>query len=208
MKPQTGVESSSPPEGLLFLRRWLAHPLKVGALLPSSRALARLVARQIRCVPDQAVVELGAGTGAVTRALLRAGVPTDRLFVVEIDRDLTAYLRKQVPGVQVIHGDASRLKDLLPHEWHRRISTVISGIPMVPLPIEAQQRLIDSSFDVMAPGGRLLQYTYSAISPLPERRLGLKGRLKGVTFLNFPPAWVWSYEPTRWYEPQAAPGAD
>jgi phosphatidylethanolamine/phosphatidyl-N-methylethanolamine N-methyltransferase len=194
MKPRSAVDSSPAQEGLLFLRRWLAHPLKVGAVLPSAPALARLVARQVPIRPDEAVVELGAGTGSVTKALLAAGVPAERLFVVEIDADLCGFLRRQMPQVQVILGDAGRLEELIPQRWHGRISTVISGIPMVTLPIAVQHRFIDSWFGVMAPGGKLLQYTYSLVSPLPEAKLGLVGKRKGIAMLNVPPAWVWSYD--------------
>jgi phosphatidylethanolamine/phosphatidyl-N-methylethanolamine N-methyltransferase len=204
MKTQTAATTSPAEEGLLFLRRWLAHPLKVGAVLPSSPALARLVARQVPVRPDQAVVELGAGTGSVTKALLEAGVPADRLFVVEIDADLCAFLRKQVPQAQVINGDAARLSELLPSKWLGRVSTVISGIPMVTMPLELQQRFINAWFGVMAPEGRMLQYTYSLVSPLPESKLGLKGRRKGIAMLNVPPAWVWSYELTAPAKQQAA----
>jgi phosphatidylethanolamine/phosphatidyl-N-methylethanolamine N-methyltransferase len=194
MKPRSAADSTPAHEGLLFLRRWLAHPLKVGAMFPSAPALARLVARQVPIREDEAVVELGAGTGAVTKALLAAGVPPDRLFVVEIDADLCAFLRKQMPQVQVILGDAGRLADLIPQRWHGKTSTVISGIPMITLPIAVQQRLVDSWFDMLAPGGKLLQFTYSLVSPLPEAKLGVVGKRKGVAMLNLPPAWVWSYD--------------
>jgi phosphatidylethanolamine/phosphatidyl-N-methylethanolamine N-methyltransferase len=197
MKTPSAANTSPAEEGLLFLRRWLAHPLKVGAVLPSSPALARLVAKQVPLRADQAVVEVGAGTGSVTKALLERGVPPERLFVVEIDADLCAFLRKQLPQVQVIHGDAGRLSEMLPSKWRGKISTVISGIPMVTLPVDLQQRFVDAWFDVLAPEGRMLQYTYSLVSPLPEAKLGVKGRRKGLAVLNVPPAWVWSYEQVK-----------
>lgn len=181
-------------EEMLFLRRWLAHPLKVGALLPSSPALAKLVARNVARRPDQAVVELGAGTGSVTKQLLKAGIPADRLFVVELDGDLARFLQRNHPQIKVIQGDAGRLSDLIPREWHGRIGTVISGIPMVTLPESLQQRIIDQAFAVMPPGGQLLQYTYSLVSPIPERRHGLKGHRCGIAVANIPPAWVWRYK--------------
>ena len=192
-KPRSATHPDQPEE-LLFLRRWLAHPLKVGALLPSSPFLARLVARQVKLGPDDAVVEVGAGTGAVTEQLIEAGIPPDRLFVIEIDADMCTYLRRQMPQAQVIHGDAGRLSEIIPGRWHGKVSTVISGIPMITLPFEAQQRLIRSWFGMLKPGGQLLQYTYSLVSPIPETMLGLKGRRRGMTFLNFPPASVFAYE--------------
>ncbi|CAN0489083.1 unnamed protein product, partial [Phaeothamnion confervicola] len=128
---------------ILFFRRWLANPMKVGAVLPSSPALARLVAKQVRLGPGQRVIELGPGTGPVTKALLAVGVPADRLFVIEIDAALCAYLRREFPNVAVIQGDATKIKDLLPAEWVGRAACVISGIPMLPLPVEVQRALTD-----------------------------------------------------------------
>src|SRR3974390_3280313 len=150
MKPHSVIEQ---PEELLFFRRWIANPLKVGALLPSSRALARLVARNVELGPDDAVIEIGAGTGSITKALVSAGIPRERLFVIEIDADMCTYLRKQFPQVQIIHGDAGRLLDIVPSRWHGKVSTVVSGIPMITLPFEAQQRLIRSWFGITKPGG-------------------------------------------------------
>lgn len=189
------TEEKPAAEEILFFRRWLANPMKVGAVLPSSPTLARLVARQVHAGPDQCVVELGPGTGPVTKAILAAGVPADRLFVVEIDAALCTHLRREFPSVNVIQGDATRLKSLLPAAWVGKVACVISGIPMLPLPIEVQRALIDAAFDVMAPGGDILQYTYSLASPIKEKPLGLKGRRKGIAMMNFPPAWVWSYLP-------------
>ena len=189
-----GAPREADSEELLFIKRWFANPLKVGAVLPSSPFLARLVARQVRRHPDEFVVELGAGTGSVTKALLRAGIPAEKLLVVEIDPKLVAFLRREVPEARIIQGDATRLSELLPREAVGRVGTVISGIPMVTVPLEVQQRMVDAWFAVLAPGGYMLQYTYSLVSPLPEAKLGLKGRRRGIAVRNLPPAWVWSYE--------------
>ncbi len=191
MKPRS-VTDNDQPEELLFFRRWIANPLKVGALLPSAPALARLLARNVEIGPDDAVIEIGAGTGSITKALLEAGIPRERLFVIEIDSDMYGYLRKQFPQVEIIHGDASKLLDIVPSRWHGKVSTVVSGIPMITLPFEAQQRLIRSVFSIMKPGGQMLQYTYSLISPLPQDKLGLSVRRRGMAFLNVPPASVFS----------------
>ncbi|MFM8535713.1 MAG: hypothetical protein ACKOEC_19350 [Acidimicrobiia bacterium] len=89
---RSSVEAETRQEEILFIKRWLAHPLKVGALLPSPPFLARMVARHTLIGGDDVVVELGAGTGAVTKALLDAGIPKDRLFVIEIVADMCTYL--------------------------------------------------------------------------------------------------------------------
>ena len=68
----------------LFLRRWLANPLQMGSIVPSSPALCRRIVAAICRAPEEAVLELGAGTGVIGRALLDAGLPPAQLIVVEI----------------------------------------------------------------------------------------------------------------------------
>src|SRR3989304_9646966 len=88
----------------LHFRRFLAHPLRVRSVVPASEDLSRLIAAQVDPRGDGFVVELGAGTGAVTRALLSRGVAAHRLAVVEIDLEMVEYLRASFPEICVIAG--------------------------------------------------------------------------------------------------------
>ena len=176
----------------LFFRRWLANPLQMGSVVPSSPALCRRIAALVERSPGEAVLELGAGTGVVSRALLEAGVPPERLLVVEIVPDMADHLRHALPGVDVLCGDAFDLGRVLPKRWHGRIGTAICGIPLVLLPIEEQKRFV-SAVDAVAPGRGFLLYTYCITSPLPYRRLGLAARREAWTPWNLPPASVWRY---------------
>src|SRR5690348_18390104 len=110
-KPQSAARTVEGEE-VLFFRAWMAHPLKVGSILPSSPFLAKVVARNTVYGPDDAIIELGAGTGSITKGLIKAGIPRERLFVVELDADMCTFLRKQLPQVQIIHGDANHLSDI------------------------------------------------------------------------------------------------
>ena len=178
----------------MFFRRWLANPLQMGSVVPSSAALCRRIVRTTRCAPDEIVLELGAGTGVISRALLASGLPPERLFVVEIVPDMAAHLRRVLPGVNVIEGDARQLSSLLPDKWHGRVGTVVCGIPLVLLPIAEQRRFIDA-IEAVAPGRGFLHYSYCATSPLPWRKHRLAARREAWTPLNFPPASVWRYAP-------------
>ncbi|MBN8872618.1 MAG: methyltransferase domain-containing protein [Rhodospirillales bacterium] len=179
----------------MFFRRWLANPLQMGSVVPSSPALCRRVVQQVRRTPDEAVLELGAGTGVISRALLEGGVPAERLILVEIVPDMAAHLRRVLPGVRVIEGDARRLPELVPAPWIGRIGTVVCGIPLVLLPVAEQRRFIDA-IAAVAPARGFLHYSYCATSPLPARRHGLLAKREAWTPLNFPPASVWRYTPT------------
>jgi len=83
----------------LFFRRWLANPLQMGSVVPSSPALCRRIAALVTQGPGEAVLELGAGTGVVSRALLDAGVPPERLLVLEIVPDMAEHLGRTLPGM-------------------------------------------------------------------------------------------------------------
>ncbi|HTW28661.1 MAG TPA: phosphoethanolamine methyltransferase [Acetobacteraceae bacterium] len=182
-------------EPWLFFRRWLANPLQIGSVVPSSPALCRRIVAQTRRTPEELVLELGAGTGVVSRALLAGGVPPSSLIVVEIVPALARLLRAGLPGVQVIEGDARELPGLIPPALCGRIGTVVCGIPLVLLPLAEQRRFIDA-MDRVAPGRGFLHYSYCATSPLPWRRHGLHARREAWTPLNLPPASVWRYTPT------------
>ena len=190
----SGVSVTAARDGglRLYLKRYLAHPLQMGALLPSSPTLCRRIVAQVRRAPDEAVLELGAGTGVVTRALLAAGVPPDRLFALEIEADLTRHLATLLPEGQVLRGDAFALAELVPRRWHGRIGTVICGIPLVMLPRERQRQLI-AAMEAVAPGRGFLHYSFCATSPLPWRSLGLRAKREAWTPRNLPPASVWRY---------------
>jgi phosphatidylethanolamine/phosphatidyl-N-methylethanolamine N-methyltransferase len=182
------------PEVALFLRRWLANPLQMGSIVPSSPALCRRVVAQVRLAENESVVELGAGTGVISRALLAGGIAPERITVVEIVPDMARHLAETLPGVNVIQGDARALPELLPAHRHGRVGTVVCGIPLVLLPVLEQRRFIDA-MQAVAPGRGFLHYSYCATSPLPWKKHGLVAKREAWTPLNFPPASVWRYTP-------------
>jgi phosphatidylethanolamine/phosphatidyl-N-methylethanolamine N-methyltransferase len=188
-------EAARPPGGsALFFRRWLANPLQMGSIVPSSPALCRRIVAATEWADDEAVIELGAGTGVVSRALLDSGLPPSRLFVVEIVASMADHLRETLRGARIIEGDAMSLPELIPATRHGRVGTIVCGIPMVLMPLASQRRLI-AAMDAVAPGRGFLHFSYCLTSPLPHRRLGLSAERLAWTPRNFPPASVWRYTP-------------
>jgi len=190
------AEETSPANPLMFFKRWLANPLQMGSVVPSSKALCKRVVQHSARENDEIIVELGAGTGVISRALLEGGVPAERLFVVEIVPAMVGHLRRVLPGATVIEGDARNLPRLIPQSWHGRIGTVVCGIPLVLLPKPEQRRFIDA-IETAAPGRGFLHYSYCATSPLPAKRHSLTAKREAWTPLNLPPASVWRYRPDR-----------
>jgi phosphatidylethanolamine/phosphatidyl-N-methylethanolamine N-methyltransferase len=181
----------------LFFRQWLRSPKSMGAVIPSSRVLARAVTEAARWAPGQTVIELGAGTGAISQGLIDAGLPPEALMMIELDRPLFEYLRQRFPAVRVVNGDATRLVDIVRQQGITQVSTVISGLPMVTMPLGFQRAIIEQSLELLGTDGCLLQYSYSPVPPIPARKLGVEAKLVKFVMRNVPPATLWRFQPRR-----------
>jgi phosphatidylethanolamine/phosphatidyl-N-methylethanolamine N-methyltransferase len=179
----------------LFFRQWLRSPKSMGSIMPSSMTLARAVARSVSWEPGQTLIELGAGTGGISQGLLEKGMPSEALMMIELDEELYDYLRNRFPGVRVVHGDATKLADIVGDQGVQNVSTVVSGLPMVNMPFDFKKAIVGESFKSLIPGGCLLQYSYSPLSPIPAKKLGAKAELVRFVLRNVPPATVWRYKP-------------
>ena len=150
-------------------------------------------AAQTELMDGELVVELGPGTGSVTRALLATGVPEERLVLVERDRYLHEWLKEQFPGANVLLSDARQLDELLPAGQAGRVSTVVSSLPLNSLPRNERDEIVRVAFRVLSGNGSLVQYSYGVPSPLPCEALGLTGQRVAFAAANLPPATVWRY---------------
>src|SRR5262249_33183589 len=111
-----------------FIRSWIEKPLSTGAVMPSSRVLARAMARYVDPRSRGPVLELGPGTGPVTEALVQHGVDPARLVLVEFNPDFCRLLRTRYPSATVVQGDAYRLKRLLGTYVGEPAAAVVSGL--------------------------------------------------------------------------------
>jgi phosphatidylethanolamine/phosphatidyl-N-methylethanolamine N-methyltransferase len=184
------------PELGLFLGCWLKAPHRIGALAPSSRFLARAMARQVDIRQARLVIELGGGTGSITRALLAAGLAPERLVVVEREERLYRRLVEQFPGLRVLRGDAAQLVALLRPLGVTSASTIVSSLPLLSMPKRLRHRIVEQSFALLGARGSLVQFTYGIASPLPARDFAVTGRVAARVWRNLPPAFVWRFERT------------
>lgn len=152
-----------------------------------------MIAKHITRGDDEYVVELGAGTGSVTKALLSSGVPAEKLIAVEIDKEMAQFLREAHPGITVLDCSAFEFDRFLPQSAVGKIGCVVCGIPVGNFSMEQQRCLAETSLSAMRPGRAFLVFTYRVVSPIPGKALGLNGRRLAVTMRNFPPATVWAY---------------
>lgn len=177
----------------LFGRELLTNPRNIGAACPSSPALAHRIARTVGINKKSHVVELGAGTGSITRALLERCVSGDRLVVLERSASMVALLRKRFPGATVVQGDAGDLKSILHDQLGIdpvNVSHIVSSLPLRSIPQKQSLRIAEVIQDMLSHGSRLVQYTYD----LRNGSLGWFDRLghlkSSYVWLNLPPARV------------------
>lgn len=155
------------------------------------------MASQARPDEDGLVVELGAGTGVITAALLAQGIAPHRLVVVERSCQFAALLRRKFPMVKVLCADACVLRASLRQAGiEPPVRTIVSGLPLLAMEPALRRRILGECCALLAADGRLVQFTYGPLSPVSDRlrrRLGLQARRVGQVWDNLPPAAVWCY---------------
>ncbi len=180
-----------------FIRTLIEKPLSVGAVAPSGKALARVMANYVDPRAAGPIVELGPGTGPVTEALVARGIDPARLTLVEYDPEFCRLLRKRFPGVNVVQGDAYNLRRTLDGVLREPAAAFVSGLPLFNKPLKMRLELLDQAFELMQPGAPFVQFTYNAISPIPRSHGRVRAEASGRVWRNFPPARVWVYRTNR-----------
>ena len=183
-------------DSVRFFLRWLRRPARLGAVVPSGQALAAAVAGQIDAAAPGTVIELGAGTGRVTRALLEAGVAPEALVAIEREASFCALLAARFPGVRVVRGDARALEPLLAQAGVGQAKAVVSSLPLLNISSADRRRVLTQAVAALGSDGVLVQYTYGPGAPVPSElraQVGLEGERAGWVFANLPPAAVWRY---------------
>lgn len=168
---------------IFWLKKLFLNPVSIGAVMPSSPYLARLMAGFIP--PHSTVLELGPGTGVITKEIAKR-VPSHKIQLIEYDADLAATCKKQFPDISVLTGDA---ETILTHSTEV-YSAIISGIPFGAMDKEKTKRLFHLIHTHLAPGGIFIMFQYSWIT---YRALQKEfGQVKtSFTPWNVPPAFVY-----------------
>ena len=92
-----------------FFRQWLLHPRSVASVTPSSPELGVAMMAEMPAGARR-VIELGGGTGALTRSIREHGIADQDLLVLELNPELHRHLREEFPQAWVVQGDATRLR--------------------------------------------------------------------------------------------------
>ena len=186
-------------EKLRFIGQWLKNPRQTAAVAPSSPELAMAMIGELPA-GTRRVIELGGGTGAITRALVGQGYRGDKLLVLELNEELHAHLHRRFPDELLVLGDAAELPRLASEAGFLDAGpadAVISGLGLLAMDRDLVSRVLGAAFECLRPDGRFIQFTYGPVSPVPEHLLdglGLRMRRGDFVLRNVPPATVYVYE--------------
>ncbi|HEV7701579.1 MAG TPA: hypothetical protein VGO43_15215 [Pyrinomonadaceae bacterium] len=189
-------------ENLQFLQAFLKNPLKVGAIAPSSPELAAEMLEGIAPDDENIVLELGVGTGAVTK-FLRQVIPTRNSYLgIELDEDLVKNLNRTFPDMNIVQGNAAEAYSIHGRSGLGKVRYLACCLPFVSLPKEVSDDILVEITRFMDEGCELRIFQYAHGYYLPpaiklreylKDRYG-KSRRSPLVLKNFPPAFTltWS----------------
>lgn len=152
------------------------------------------------CIPDGEglVIEIGAGTGAVTRAILARGVAPSRLLVLERSPEFCRILRGKFPELNVVQGDAALLSSYVSET--DAVLAVVSSLPLMNFPSALRGAILEQIQKVIGGRGCVIQFTYALLGESPYARNGFRRDILRFIPRNLPPARV-----ERFWLPSACP---
>ena len=182
---------------LRFFKGWIDKPKAVGSIIPTSSITAKRMASVVDISSGLPVLEIGPGTGVITRAILARGVPARNLYTVEYSPDFVRHLRRNFPGVNVIEGDAFDLGSTLGEDAPRRFDSVVSGVPLLNFPVQKRVAYIEDLLDRIPEGRPIIQLTYGPKSPVPPGLGNYSVKHFDFVIRNIPPTQLWVYRRGR-----------
>ena len=183
---------------LLLLGQFVRHPRHVGAIAPSSRALAEAMVRGLDFSGAACIVELGPGTGAFTNAILPRLGRSGRLLAVELERRFAERLREQWPTLDCACASAALLPALVRERGIDQVNHILSGLPFASLPVWETTQILDGIQETLRRGGTFTTFQYVHAYPLRPavafrhevtRRMGSEPT-RTLVMGNLPPAYV------------------
>lgn len=178
---------------LKFFKGWIDRPKAVGSIVPTSSVTARRMASIVDVHSGLPVLEVGPGTGVITRAILARGVKPENLYAVEYSPEFVRHLRRHYRGLNVIEGDGFDLEATLGERRGMVFDSVVSGVPLLNFPVARRVAYISGLLDRIPHGRPVVQLTYGPKSPVPPGLGDYTVEHFHFIIRNIPPTQLWIY---------------
>ncbi len=184
---------------LTFLSAFFSRPHVIGAVAPSSAALARKMIEWVEWETVETVVEYGPGTGSFTNEILVAKRSNARYFAIELEAALVETMQRRFPDVAVHHNSVANVRAICTKEGVDKVDAIVSGLPWAAFPESQQVAFMDAMMTVLRPGGQFVTFAYLQGLCLPAgqrfrrmlRQYFSEVSTSGTVWPNVPPAFVY-----------------
>ena len=174
-------------------------PRSIGAIAPSSRALARRMLEGLNLANASSVCEFGPGTGSFTEAILSEIGPNTRFFAVEKCPAMAAALRGRFPNLKVLNENILNISELSKSQGIDGLDAIVCGLPWAAFDADFQKAGLEATWNALKGGGKFVTfaYTFGAWLPAGRRFAGvIRKQFATVTkspvvWANLPPAFVY-----------------
>jgi len=182
-----------------LIKQFFFNPRTIGAMCPSTSLLGKEITTNAGIENSSVVVEVGAGTGAFTKHIIKKIPPKTNFFAVEINEQVCKILKERFPSEKIYNCCISKLPEILKEHKLKHVDTFISGLPWAVFPDKLQNELLKIIYDNLKPGGHFVTFAYLQGMVLPSAHK-FKNKLsntfnsveKGkVVWGNIPPAFVY-----------------
>jgi phospholipid N-methyltransferase len=178
-----------------FLKGFVKHPVMVGSVIPSSRALIEKMLAPVDWDNCKLFVEYGPGVGTFTEKVLEKMAPDAILLTIDTNPDFTTYLNGKIRDsrLRAVTGSAADVREIMGNFGFEHADYILSGLPFSTLPAGVGPKIGEATAEALRPGGAFLVYQFSPkvrefIAPYFERID------RGFEWFNIPPAtlfWAW-----------------
>jgi phospholipid N-methyltransferase len=179
---------------LNFLTHYFRDPRGVGAIAPSSPALARAMVDAVDLAGARVIVEYGPGTGVFTAELIARRRPGTRIVAIELNPDFHAHVAARFAGVadvDVVAGSAADVAAIVARLGIGQVDCVLSGLPLSSLPAPVSETILHETARLLGDHGRFVLFQYSRY-----RRAMIERHFARITtrhvLANLPPAYVFA----------------
>ena len=149
-----------------FLKQYIFKPRTVGAVLPSSKYLAKKMVSSINFAEAKCIVEYGAGTGVLTAEILQKKKPDTKMIVFEMNSTFCKMLSEKYgsePGVYIVNDSALYVGKKLQEYGAAYADYVISGLPFASLPQDVSFDILTETKKHLMPGGAFITFQYTLL---------------------------------------------
>ena len=181
------------------MKEFIKHPMKMGSIAPSSSFLADKMLEQISTQNSEFVIELGPGTGAITKHILPKLSNNRQFLGIEINIEMIKFLENEFPGIKIAPISAEKLNIYLVENGLPKASHIVSGLPWAIFNDDLQEAILASIAASLKPDGVFTTYAYVHALQLKTAK-NFRKRLSSFfsnievtspVWMNIPPAIVY-----------------